>query len=184
MDHIPRNLCSLDGSRWEITPERALEEIQSITVATPVRVAWTRKSLENSAPTGSIVASFLHTVHPFILFGSSSVSHQIVKTPRPTQCPKCWGYHDARLCNHEQRCKQCSSKGHSSCEASSRCTNCHGPHSATEKYCPARPIVKGGRIIHLTKSELKQIRQAGHHAWKLVDPTAKEPETNLSQSQC
>ena len=88
VDHVPRNLCSLDSSRWEITPERAQEEIQSITGATPVRVAWTRKSLENSAPTGSIVASFLHTVRPFRLFGSSSVSHQIVKTPRPTQFPK------------------------------------------------------------------------------------------------
>lgn len=185
VDHVPRRMHTLDGSCIEISPEAAREEARLATGQTPVRTAWTRKSIENPAPTGSIVISFTKKVRPFRLFGTSSLSHQIVKTQKPSQCTKCWGYHDARLCNYEIRCKQCSSKGHSTCQEPPRCANCHGPHSAEERYCPARPSVRGGRMIHLTQPELKRVRQAGQRAWTLVNPntlatSATENSTGLS----
>lgn len=184
VDHAPRNLYSLDGSKWHITEKYAQDEAKSVTGLVPTKVSWSRKSIDNPAPTGTIVVSFSKPTRPFRLFGTSSLARQIIKHPKPSQCPKCWGYHDARLCNSERRCKQCSAFGHSSCEAPARCTNCKGPHMADEKYCPARPVLRKGSIITLSQSELKRIRHAGHRAWLLVNPINPDTEKPSPPTQC
>lgn len=184
IDHVPRSLDSLDGKRWRITEEYAREEVQAVTGTTPTKVAWSRKTMENFSTTGTIVAHFKQPMRPFRLFCSSSMARKLVKSPRPTQCSKCWGFHDARTCNHEQRCKNCSVVGHSFCQAAPRCSNCKGPHSAEERYCPARPTTRNGTIRHLTQSELKRIRQAGHRAWLLVNPVNNDTEKPPAVTQC
>ena len=184
IDHVPRKLHSLDGTRWNVTEDYAREEVQSVTGFTPVKIAWSRKSNENLAPTGTIVASFKQSIRPFRIFCTSSIARKITKSPRPSQCPKCWGFHDARICNQEPKCKQCGTTGHLSCQAAPKCSNCKGPHPADESYCPARPVVRGGIIRPLTQPELKRIRQAGHRAWQLVNPSTHATETPSAPTQC
>lgn len=160
VDHAPHRIHTLDRGCIEISPEAARKESRPATGRILVRTAWTRKSIENLAPTDSIVISLTQKVRAFRLFGRSSLSHQILKTQKPSQCPKCWVHHDARLCNYEKKCRQCSGKGHSTCQKPPRYANCHGPHSAEERYCPLRPSVRGGMMIRLTQPELKWVREA------------------------
>ncbi|POS87221.1 hypothetical protein EPUL_002404 [Erysiphe pulchra] len=161
VDHVPRKLQSLNDPAWK--------EVKSATGCTATRIAWTRKTLENPMPIVSIVVSFTTEVRPFRLFGTSSVARPIIKTPKPTECPKCWAYHDDRICNYEKRCKQCNSTEHTDCQAPPRCTNYKDPHAADKNSCPARPVVRRGKITYLSRSELRKIRQAGHRAWLLLD---------------
>ena len=89
VDHVPRNLYSLDGSKWHITEEYAKDEVKSVTGLLPTKVSWSRKSINNPAPTGTIVVSFSTPTHPFRLFGTSSLARKIIKQPKPSQRPKC-----------------------------------------------------------------------------------------------
>lgn len=188
VDHVPRKLQTLDGQEIAVTVESVRKEVEAAAGLAPIRVAWSRKTLENPLPTGTIVASFKTQPRFFRLFGTSSLARKITKSPKPAQCPKCWGFHDARLCNFEQRCKQCSTQGHRHCLAPPRCTNCKGPHAADTNSCPARPLVRNGVLKKLTNSELKRIRQAGHRAWLLANPTstnkdkALDSQTNLNST--
>lgn len=184
VDHVPRKLHSLDGKEIMVTVESVRKEVEAVTGSVPTRVAWSRKTIENPMPIGSIVASFTTDVRPFRLFGTSSVARPIIKTPKPTQCPKCWAYHDARTCNYEKKCKQCNSTEHTDCQGPPRCANCKGPHAADNNSCPARPVVRRGKITHLSRSELRKIRQAGHRAWLLLNPNTTTPTATLNTSQC
>lgn len=183
VDHVPRTLTSLDGKSWDVTEEMAREEVQLITGLVPTKLTWSKKTLTNPMPSGTIVAHFKQSTNPFRMFGTSSLARLVTKSPKPTQCPKCWAFHDTRLCNSEQRCNQCSAFGHSSCEKPYRCINCKGPHAANEPRCPARPTVKFGNLIHPTQAHLKRIRQAGHKAWLLANPSPKITENTTSLTQ-
>ncbi|POS81927.1 hypothetical protein EPUL_005402, partial [Erysiphe pulchra] len=130
VDHVPRKLHSLEGKEIVVTVESARKEVEASTGLVPTRVAWSRKTLENPLPTGTIVASFKKPTQIFRLFGTSFLARKITKSSKPAQCPKSWGFHDARLCNFEQRCK---------------CANCKGPHVADEIHCPARPTANVAR---------------------------------------
>lgn len=68
IDYVPRSLCSLDGTKWEITEERVREEIQSVTGLSRTKVNWSKRTLENQLPYGTIVASFKKSTQPFRLF--------------------------------------------------------------------------------------------------------------------
>ncbi|POS82881.1 hypothetical protein EPUL_003848 [Erysiphe pulchra] len=181
IDHVPRKIHSLDGKEIEITEGSVKEEAEAVTGQIPIRGTWSRKTLANSAPTGTIVASFKKHTHAFRLFGTSSLARKVIKFPKPTQCPKCWGLHDARLCNYEQRCKKCSVTGHSSCKNPPRCTHCRGPHFADQIHCLARPIVRNGIIVPLSETQMKKVRHAGHKACLLANPA--NPEANVAREQ-
>ncbi|POS87380.1 hypothetical protein EPUL_003286 [Erysiphe pulchra] len=71
IDHVSRKLTLLEGSNWEVTEERARKEVQSITGLTPTRINWSRKTLENPLPTGTLLVSFKQATRPFRLFGIS-----------------------------------------------------------------------------------------------------------------
>ncbi|POS84528.1 hypothetical protein EPUL_004872 [Erysiphe pulchra] len=137
-----------------------------------------------STTSGTIVAHFKQATNPFRLFGTSSMARLIIRSPKPTQCPKCWAFHDTRLYNSEQKCKQCGTSGHSNCQATLRCLNCKGPHAASETHCPARLNVKFGNVTRLSQVQLKRIRQVGHRAWLLVNPPRKDIEiANTARGQ-
>ncbi|POS82276.1 hypothetical protein EPUL_006503, partial [Erysiphe pulchra] len=181
VDHVPRKLHSLEGKEIVVTVESARKEVEAATGLVHTRVAWSRKTLENPLPTGTIVASLKKTTQIFRLFGISSLARKITKSPKPAQCPKCWGFHDARLCNFAQRCKQYSVPGHNNCQKPHRCANCKGPHVEDEIHCPARPTVRNDIIVSRSQSELKRIRQAGHRAWMLANPATQET-SNISHT--
>lgn len=58
IDHVPRTLQSLDGSKWVLTEDAVKEEQKDITGTVPIKVPWSQKSIDNPAPTRNIVVSF------------------------------------------------------------------------------------------------------------------------------
>jgi hypothetical protein len=52
------------------------------------------------------------------------------------------------------------------CAQRARCTNCHGPHPATDKNCPAKPYYYQGKLIRLTIKQLQSVRRAGNRAYQ------------------
>ncbi|POS82805.1 hypothetical protein EPUL_005136, partial [Erysiphe pulchra] len=103
VDHVSRRLTLLEDYNWKVTELRAREEVQFITRPTPTRINWSRKTLENQLPIGTLIVSFKQATRPFRLFGTSSLARKLTKTSKLSHCTTYWGFHDSRLCNHEQR---------------------------------------------------------------------------------
>ncbi|POS87274.1 hypothetical protein EPUL_001831 [Erysiphe pulchra] len=82
VENVPRSLMSLDGKRWNVTEENAREEILAVTGTMPTKVAWSRKTLDNPATTGTIVACFKNSTPPFRLFCTSSLARKIFKSQK------------------------------------------------------------------------------------------------------
>jgi hypothetical protein len=95
--------------------------------------------------------------------------------PKVPQCSNCWAFHRSERCTRLPRCAVCTSINHttanhaghpqSGCKASTDqcqcppvCMNCHGPHSAHDPNCPARPSLQNGRLVSKTRSEVRAIR--------------------------
>ncbi|POS82762.1 hypothetical protein EPUL_006159 [Erysiphe pulchra] len=88
INHVPRKLTFLNGESWDFTEDDALAEAQSITGLLPTKIAWSKKTLANPLSSGTIVAHFKQATNPFRLSGTSSTARLIIKSPKPTQCPK------------------------------------------------------------------------------------------------
>ncbi|POS81663.1 hypothetical protein EPUL_006483, partial [Erysiphe pulchra] len=184
LDHVPRSINCIDGSSVKLTPEMALDDIKFEIGVSPKRVAWTKRSLLNSEQEGSMVVSFASPVRAFRLFSTSTIARNIKRTPKVTQCNRCWGFHDQRKCNRDTKCPQCASKDHKSCQGIPKCCNCKGPHTALDGNCPAKPIIRRGLIIHPTRTEMARFCAAGETAWKIANPQtqAQSQATNFTSS--
>ncbi|RYC62831.1 hypothetical protein CHU98_g3375 [Xylaria longipes] len=105
-------------------------------------------------------------IRPFSLFGSKP-SRPLARTTTFVQCDNCWDFHDSRTCNKKRVCVTCG-KTHvpGACFGPERCVNCHSPHLASSPACLARPSIKNGRLVRLTKAQLNSLRQLGDRAYK------------------
>lgn len=185
LDHVPMKIKSIDKTTVEVTPEIALEEIKFELGVVPKRVAWTKKSVSNPGQVGSMIVSFASPVRPFRLFSTSTISRILKRSPRITQCNRCWGFHDQRTCNRDTKCSQCASKNHKFCQGIPKCCNCRGPHATSDLNCPARPIIRRGIIIHPTRPEIAKFRAAGEIAWNIANPQiVAQAQTNNLPSSC
>ncbi|POS86227.1 hypothetical protein EPUL_000399 [Erysiphe pulchra] len=89
VENVPRSLMSLDGKKWNVTEENAREEILAATSTMPTKVAWSRKTLDNPATTGTIVAYVENSTPPFTLFCTSSLARKIFKSQKAFTTPAC-----------------------------------------------------------------------------------------------
>ena len=116
-------------------------------------------------------------MRPFRLFAASGPARLIEKrTPPSRHNPGCQGYHPSRVCTRTDRCENCSARlpaGHSHpqpCQDRPRCANCYGPAPANHENCPAKPVVKNGKLVRPTRNELAKIRQTGSLLYKAAQP--------------
>jgi hypothetical protein len=87
------------------------------------------------------------------------------------QCPHCWDFHPARLCNRRPCCVHCGGREpHQVCPIPERCTNCLGCHRADAPACPCRPVRQSGAIIKKTAKEKKRLREVGARSWAKAYP--------------
>ncbi|POS84803.1 hypothetical protein EPUL_005394 [Erysiphe pulchra] len=170
LDHVPMKINCIDKTTVEVTPEIALEEIKFELGVVPKRVTRTKKSISNPGPVGSMIVSFASPVRAFRLFSTSTIARMIKRTPRITQCNRCWGFHDQRTCNRDNKCPRCASKNHKLCQGTPKCFNCRGPHATSDLNCPAKSIIRRGIIIHPSRTEIAKFRAAGETAWNIANP--------------
>ena len=98
------------------------------------------------------------------IFEESGRLHELQRKPKIAQCNRCWGHHPTKICSRAERCSRCGSIEHKAtlCKQNiPRCINCHGPHSAVEPRCMARPTRIGGKTVQRTKDQLSVIREQG-----------------------
>jgi hypothetical protein len=96
----------------------------------------------------------------FRLFENSSLAKIRENRARIIQCDRCWDFHPRHTCHRPIHCNKCSGPAHDG-ECDHCCINCHGPHEADERSCPARPIRLNGALKYKTKNELRVTQAAG-----------------------
>ncbi|KAJ3495916.1 hypothetical protein NLG97_g3048 [Lecanicillium saksenae] len=141
------------------------EEILAQTGQTPVR--WRRFSRPSPDPTKTtLIISFDRPVRgKFRLLGLGAYSFLLTRPKKLVQCQNCWQFHPPVRCTATKTCKICgvtdSHHDAEGCQATPRCTNCHGPHHADYEQCYARPRKEGGSFQKLSKSQRNHARHLG-----------------------
>lgn len=144
-----------------------MEEAFNQTGETPVRCDISRHGHPATGKATWII-SFKKKVRTFCIFCVGSRARLMDNKPRITRhSPGCQGWCNPFKCTRTHRCETCglTKEKHAGpvgpeCENDEKCANCHGPHKASHDNCPARPTVKGGKIIKPTHDELVTIRKA------------------------
>ena len=172
----PTRLSNIFGDTFE-TDTLLREEAIAQTGVEPVSVRWARQESPPGMNKRSCIVSFLQKVRPFRLFGASGPARLMEKrTPSSRHNPDCQGYHPSRVCTRTDRCENCSTRlpvGHNHpqpCQDRPRYANCYGPAPASHENCPAKPVVKHGKLVRPTRSELAKIRQTGSLLYKAAQP--------------
>lgn len=186
---VPRMLHSLLGHH-----EVSLEEVQAELVqafgCTPTRICWGNIQERDPSNSRPLLVDFrkrdLQKVPANVqLFCTKLPVLVRKKNPRVMQCTRCWAYHRPEHCTRAPRCSFCASIEHSceqhiqqitssptcgaspgQCQCPNRCSNCYGPHPATDETCPLRPGAEGTRKH---RSEVEAIRKAGRARWQAAN---------------
>jgi hypothetical protein len=161
-----------------ISEENVAEEVYSQTGVKPRTCKQSRHGPDRFG-TITWIISFAERVRPFRIFGTSEWAKEIKKNPPVAiHNPGCQGYCNTSRCTRAARCDNCSQlvTGHSGaigtgCAQRARCANCHGPHPATDKNCPAKPYYYQGKLIRLTSKQLQSVRRAGNRAYQRTGQT-------------
>lgn len=130
-------------------------------------LTWTKRSLSPAAFEGYIgVCVPEQRAHLFPsrlrLFGKPVTIHRVLNEPAIVSCERCFGFHNARQCLRPCLCESCGQRKHEGgFERAERYRNCYGPHKSTYPKCPARPTIKGGRVVWLTREERLAVRSVG-----------------------
>ena len=105
-------------------------------------VAVHRITNRRTGPTPVLILTFSGTTIPNSIkvgYENCRVSPYI---PNPLRCFNCQQFgHHGKACTKQSVCAKCSSIEHTSshdspCAATSKCTNCHGPHASFDRSCP------------------------------------------------
>lgn len=169
---IPSAFRGIDGE-VRVDQDLVLDEAFNQTGETPVRCDISRHGASAVTGKATWVVSFKKKVKPFHLFNTWSQARLIEKKPRITRhaIGGCQGWCNPVKCTKAPLCGNCGDKmeGHDgpsgeNCQHKAKCANCHGPHKASHDNCPAKPRTNNGSIIRPTKTELRNIRQAGRLA--------------------
>ena len=177
---------TLTGEDIPTTQEMIEEEAKSQTGHTPVNTRPSRHGPNTEGLTTWII-SYKHKVRSFRLFGTSDYAKEIRKRPQlQRHYDGCQGYCNPARCTRAVRCGTCGQNrdNHTGtfgddCTHPEKCANCLGPHKAGFHSCPAAPRRENGRIIKLTKIELRAVRRIGQQAYERVKNAV---ETRLSQA--
>ena len=161
-----------------ISKEDVAEEVYSQTGVKPRNCKQSRHGPDRFG-TITWIISFAERVRPFRIFGTSERAKEIKKNPPVAiHNPGCQGYCNTARCTRAARCENCSQlvMGHNGaigtgCDQRARCANCHGPHPATDKNCPAKPYYYQGKLVRLTSKQLQSIRRAGNRAYQRIGQT-------------
>lgn len=183
----PTRLPNIFGETFE-TDTLLRDEVIAQTGIEPVSVRWSRQEPIPGTNKRSCIVSFLQKVRPFRLFATSGPARLIEKrTPPSRHNPGCQGYHPSRVCTRTSRCENCSARlpaGHNHpqpCQERPRCANCYGPAPASHENCPAKPVVKKGKLVRLTRNELAKIRQTGSLLYKTAQPQGTSQGGNTQE---
>ena len=179
---VPTTLHQLLGGITINTAELVAEEAEAQTKAKPVSC---RPSRHGANPlTGRItwIVSFLAPVRPFRLFNTSELSNLIERrAPITRHDLGCQGYCNPARCRRLACCGMCSTRidqhdgpAGANCTQEAQCANCHGPFPAGHEHCPAAPQRKDGKVVQLTKTQLRAIRRHGERNFQ----AANAPATN------
>lgn len=196
LPHVPSSYQDFNGNIVEISEQMAAEEFTFQTGLKPHRFyisknpgSQTHIMLLPKAPNQKVPSRVS-------LFGQSVFIRHKPPQVRITQCHQCWGFHNPRKCTRKPRCQLCSSPDHQAAThpptASQlpRCTNCLGPHPADHQACPARPTVRQGSIHHLSRLQIRALRQAGSQQNPVTQPTGPakdrpaQPTNSSTPSPC
>jgi hypothetical protein len=144
------------------------EEVKSQTKAVPVSCRPSRHGARTETGEMTWIVSFLQPIQRrFQLFGQSGFSKLVEKSPRIQRHENgCQGYCVPSRCTRLKRCSNCGVLLHehqgehgNKCIAKARCANCYGPEPAGHEKCPAKPFIKSGKIVRLSRKELHAIRK-------------------------
>ncbi|KAI1676064.1 hypothetical protein KJE20_14350 [Pyrenophora tritici-repentis] len=167
-----------------ISEENVAEEVYSQTGVKPRTCKQSRHGPDRFG-TMTWIISFAERVRPFRIFGTSEWAKEIKKNPPVTiHNPGCQGYCNTSRCTRAARCDNCGqlAAGHNGpigagCAQRARCANCHGPHPATDKNCPAKPYYYQGKLMRLTSKQLQSVRRAGNRAYQRTEQSQDKGDT-------
>ncbi|KKO96418.1 hypothetical protein THAR02_11481 [Trichoderma harzianum] len=177
---VPKTYTDLSGTH----PTDALipEEARVRAGAKNPPAACRKAPFGESPDTCCYFISFKEDVKPgFRLFSSSLPAETRVQPPRVTQCPRCFGFHNPRNCTRTERCRKCGKPSYrhddtmANCSSPPQCANCNGPHTADSLKCPARPVVRNGEKVQITRTQLQAIRELGQQEYNKANPPKPKP---------
>ena len=174
---VPTSMHRLLGGSTMNTAELVAEEAEAQTKVRPVSCRPSRHGANPQTGRITWIVSFLAPVRPFRLFNASELSNLIKRKVLITRHdPGCQGYCNPIRCNRHTRCGTCSSRidqhdgpGGVNCTQKAKCANCWGPFPAGHEHCPAIPQRKDGKVIQLTKAQLKTIRRHGERNFQAAN---------------
>ncbi|KAJ3499128.1 hypothetical protein NLG97_g581 [Lecanicillium saksenae] len=187
---FPSELRSYDDSILDFDKTIG-EEIVAQTGQTPVQ--WRRSNKPSLDPTTTtLIISFNQPIRGnFRLFGLGAYSFLLTKPKRLLQCQNCWLFHPPVRCTATKTCRTCGimDKSHNTedCQATPRCTNCHGPHAADDERCYARPRKTGETFHKLSKSQRIHARHLGTNDYRRQNmedfvPSSSSPSAQENES--
>ena len=186
IENFPNEIPSYDGSILDF--EKTIsEEILAQTGQAPVQ--WRRSSKPSLDPTKtSLIISFEKAVHGnFRLLGAGSYSFRLTKAKRLAQCQNCWLFHPPVRCTATKTCRTCgiTDQDHDveNCQATPKCTNCHGPHQADYEGCYARPKKVGNAFHKLSKSQRIHARKLGSEDYRRQNKESTSQSSSNAPAQ-
>ena len=136
---------------------------------------------------GAYLVVLIKKVKPFRIFDSDP-SVPLKKKVRIYTSDRFFGFHLKDKCHSAARCGECGSflHNHSQHLPLPQCPNCLNPAKPGHQDYPARPRVWQGKLIKLTETQRKAVREAGQAAYKAarrasLTPNAPRPEPTLSR---
>ena len=180
VQRCPKRVPTLSGD-W-ISIDRQLVEAEAQAQYGLKPVDCRPSKYQTDGPDTTWIISFAQPITKASrLFDASEPARLINKKSPPTQCKKCWEFHDEHRCQRRSLCKSCAQPAHEgSCNEPERCVLCRGPHTATDLACPVRPVRRDGVYVRLTKSQRSAAKQAGERAYRTQQKQATPAADNAS----
>lgn len=169
--NVPTSFISIlnPAEAIEVTSQLVTEEVLAQLGESPVRCSMSRHGVNPLTRKATWIVSFKKEARPFHLFSSECSSKVIEDRPRLTHHSNgCQEWCNPLKCHREAKCNNCgtlvtlhgNSPTGNQCKHPTKCAICFGPHKAGYEKCPAKPRTKHGKIIRLSKPDIRNLKNA------------------------